>query len=186
MTDELTWTPYPVHNAPVLFDARGHRRTGSLFSETSQDKNRHPVLTLKDYDNNGLLSAYQLYMQSTDEYDAAMKMVGSMTHWRKLMSSSWFMTGDPDKNFTGLESWRRDMAARDASAAKRLLMNKVTEGDRAAAQFLLNYATKGETAGTKQSTKVKTPKDTRRGSQVSGDVVDLDARFALLETPHGS
>lgn len=177
--DDLIWTPYPVHNAPVLFDARGHRRTGSLFSETTQDKNRHPVLTLKDYDNNGMLSAYQLYMTSADEYDAAMKMVGSMTHWRKLMSSSWFMTGDPDKNFTGLESWRKDMQARDASTAKKLLLDKVKEGDRQAAQYLMTYATKGDTAGLVQKTK-KSPKDSRRGSQNRGDVINLDQAFSKL------
>ena len=185
MLTDLIWTPYPDPNDPVLFDARGHRRTGSLFAETTQDNNRHPVFTLKDYEHKGLVSAYILYMSCADEYEAAIKMVGTMTHWRKLMSSSWFMTGDPDKNFTGLESWRRDMAARDASKAKRLLMAKVEEGDRQAAQFLLNYATKGETAGTKQSTKAKPLESTRRGSQLSSDVVNLDLAFKRLENTDG-
>ena len=183
---ELIWSPYPVYNAPVLFDARGHRRTGSLFSETSQDKNRHPVFTLRDYENNGLLSMYNLYMTSVDEYDAAMKTVGSMTHWRKLMSCSWFMGGDADKNFTGLESWRRDMQARDASKAKRLLMAKVEEGDRQAAQFLMTYATKGDTAGLLQSTKSKPKAVERRGGQNTGELVNLDVAFAQLESNNES
>lgn len=178
----MHWNPYPSHSAEVLFDARGHRRTGSLFAEMSQDRNRTPIFTLKDYDNNGLVSLYQLYMESADEYDAAMRSVGSMTHWRKLMSSRWFMSGDPDKNFTGLESWRKDMQARDASRAKAVLVQKVSEGDRQAAQFLMTYSTKGEFAGLQQSTKAgpKGVKETRRGVQKNGNVIDLDKAFDNL------
>lgn len=181
MTD-MTWTPYPEHNAPVLFDARGHRRTGSLFAETSQDKNRHPIFTLKDYDHNDMVSAYNLYMTSIDEYDAATKMVGSMTHWRKLMASSWFMTGDAGKNFTGLNSWRKDMQARDASRAKKILIDKVREGDRQAAQFLLNYATKGTTADVSQKQEKLTKPSDRRGAQNTGEVLNLDAAFDKLQS----
>jgi len=99
----VQWHPYPGHSDKVLFDSRGHRRTGSLFAETTQDKNMSPVLSLRDYDS-ALPSCYQLFMASADEYDAALRIVGSMAHWRKLMNCSWFMTGDPDKNFQGLES----------------------------------------------------------------------------------
>lgn len=180
MTD-LVWTPNPAYDADFLFDVRGHRRTGSLFAETTQDKNRHPVFTLRDYDYNGLPSMYQLYMRSTDEYEAAMLTVGSMTHWRKLMSSSWFMTGDSNRNFTGLTAWRKDMQARDASMAKSLLMSKVREGDRQAAQFLMTYATKGDTAGLKESTKAKPKAADRRGVQGNGEIVDLNSRFDNLQ-----
>ncbi len=178
---ELIWDPYPEHNDPVLFDARGHRRTGSLFIETTQDTNRDPVLTLKDYDNNGFRSAYRLYMESVDEYDAAMKIVGSMTHWRKLMSCSWFMTGDPDKNIAGLESWRKDLQAKDASTAKKKLLEKVEEGDRLSAQFLMTYATKGDTAGLD----LKSKKASRRGAQHRGELVNLDQAFSRLENTQG-
>ena len=181
----LVWTPYPEFNDPVLFDARGHRRTGSLFVETSQDKNRDPIMTLRDYDHNDLPSIYRLYMESADEYDAAMKIVGSMTHWRKLMSSEWFMTGDSNRNFTGLESWRKDMQARDASTAKKVLMDRVRDGDRQAAQFLMQYATKGDTAGLTQSTKAgpKAVSTKRRGVQKKDEgLIDLDARFKRIDT----
>jgi len=177
MTD-LVWKPYPGHSDPVLFDARGHRRTGSLFLETTQDTNREPVLQLKDYDGK-YPSAYILYMESVDEYDAAMKLVGSMSHWRKLLSCSWFMNGDPKVNFPGLNTWREDMKARDANLAKRVLMDKVkNDDDRQAAQYLMNYATKGDTAGLKPK-KVKAA-PARRGAQNSNGVIDLDARFEKL------
>lgn len=179
------WTPYPHHSDPVLFDSRGHRRTGSLFYEASQDKTKGPVFTLKDYDfetpdGTILPSAYSLYMESRDEYDAAMKLVGTMGHWRKLLTCDWFLNGDPDRGIMGLEQWRRDMQARDASEAMRVLRQHVREGDRQAAQYLLNYATKGEQAGVKQSTK-KTPKAVRRSDDKSAAPVDLAGTLARLK-----
>ena len=177
MDKELVWTEYPHHNAPFLFDARGHRRTGSLFMETTQDKQREPVLTLKDYDHEGLRSIYQLYMASADEYDAAIRIVGSMAHWRKLMSASWFITGNPEKNITGLESWRKDMQARDASAALKVIHERVKAGDRQASQFLLSYATKGVTAGMVQATKKEVKTANRRGIQNQGEPFNIGAAF---------
>ena len=62
--DNLIWEPYPAIDAPVLFDARQRRRSGSLFVETSQDQNRDPIFTLKDYPYKGMISAYCIYMES--------------------------------------------------------------------------------------------------------------------------
>lgn len=173
---ELQWTPYPGYSAPVLFDVRGVRRTGSLFVETSQDTNRTPIFTLKDHDYKDYISAYRIYMESQDEYDAAMHLVGSMSHWRKLLGCKWFLEGDESRGFMGLAQWRKDMMARDASTAKRVLIDKVRDGDRQAAQFLMNYATKGEQAGLAQST-VKKPKavPARRGAQLQPETVDFAA-----------
>lgn len=179
--DKLVWTPYPDPNSPVLFDVRGHRRAGSLFIETSQDKNRDPIFTLKDYNSRGMISAYNLYMDSVDEYDAACKIVGSMTHWRKLMASPWFMQGNPELNFTGLATWRKDMQARDLSRAKRVLQEKVAEGDRAAAKMLLDTSVKGETAGLQESKPTLRGVANRRGVQGPADVIDLDERFSNLQ-----
>ena len=171
----MDWHEYPGFSHPVLFDVRGHRRSASLFKEATQDTNCAPIFTLKDHDIEGYPSAYVMYMESLDEYDAAMKIVGGMAHWRKLMSCKWFMDGDPELGFLGLTQWRKDMAARDASEAKRELLVHVRNGDRQAAQYLLTYATKGDTAGTKQSTKTKKPESVtpRRGNSLPASVVDL-------------
>ena len=146
--DKMTeYTISPDPSDPVLFDSRGARRTASLFLETTRDSNMPPVLTLMDYNKNGLPSAYLIYMESETEYDAAMKIVGSMNHWRKLTATPWFLNGDPDRGFTGLEQWRRDMAMRDANMAMSILRSRVADGDQKSAQFLLTYATKGQIAG---------------------------------------
>lgn len=170
---ERKWSPYPSSSDPVLFDVRGARRTASLFLETTMDSNLPPVFTLRDFEKNGLPSAYVMYLESDTEYDAAIKMVGCMTHWRILCAKPWFMNGNPDKNFLGLAQWRLDMAARDATEAMRVIKDQVANGDKQAAQFLLNYATKGEFAGKgRPAGTKKTPSKKKGGSKVT-DISDV-------------
>ncbi len=123
-----------------LLDVRGAKRTSSLFVDTivkSSAKTMIPVYTMSDVAKGNYPSAYQIYMNSNDEYDAAMKMVGSMRHWRKLCLLDWFLKGTD--RFDGLESWRLDMLARDASAAKKTLLSEV--GEISAARKLFDVST---------------------------------------------
>ncbi len=177
--DELIWNPYPAVDAPVLFDSRQRRRLGSLFVETSQDQNRTPIFTLKDYEYRDLPSAYIMYMDSIDEADAAMKLVGSMAHWRKLINLDWFLNGSEKHSFAGLKQWRQDMAMRDASVGKAALLAAARGGNLTAASKLLDYATKGDIAGVEKPSKKKKPA-TRRGTQAEGTVVDLSSSFAHI------
>ena len=71
------------------------------------------------------------------------------------------------------------MQARDASTALKVIKDKVQEGDRQAAQYLLTYATKGEAAGIKAAKITKT--QARRGAQARSNVVDLDRAFDRLQ-----
>lgn len=180
--DNLNWTPYPSGSDPILFDVRGHRRTASLFKEKTQDQNCPPIFSLKDYDSD-LPSAYLIYMSAADEYDAAMKMVGSMAHWRKLLNLTWFMEGEAEASFAGLDSWRQDMAARDASLAKQVLMDKLkNDEDVNAAKHVLTNAIKGHTAGLATPRKAPSIKSKKRGTQSgTADVVNLDERFQALK-----
>ena len=75
-------------------------------------------------------------MTSVDEAEASMKLVGSRAHWRKLCSLKWFIKGRPDRGLEGLEKWRLDMAARDATVAKRVLMETCLSGNVTAAKAL--------------------------------------------------
>ena len=134
----------------LLRDGRGNLRTRSLFWETSDKEMAEkypPLYTLKEQECNGSPSAYQIYMSSVDEYDAAMKLVGSLKHWRRLAATSWFMDGV--KNVDGLRQWREDMKLRDASTAKRAVISAVSDGDMASARKLLDISVK--------------PQDTQRG-----------------------
>lgn len=127
----------------VLRDNRGAQRTGSLFIEVIQPSSvgkYEPLYSLKNYDSRGLPSAYLIYMSAVDETDAALKLVGSLAHWRKLCGLKWFMNGLPNHGFDGLASWRRDMSDRDRSEAKRVLLEQCREGSVTAARALKNVA----------------------------------------------
>ena len=120
-------------------DVRGAHKTESLFIETIQPqpaKSYDPLYSLRDYDHKGYVSAYLIYMSSVDERDAAMKLVGSMSHWRKLCTLKWFMNGRPECQFEGINQWREDMAARDASTAKKVILDQCKEQNVTAARAL--------------------------------------------------
>lgn len=117
--------------------------TKALFYEHEPSSAPYTMCTRdKERDGRKVISAYQVYMQSVDEYDAAMRLVGSMEHWRKLCSLKWFMDGIPGRA-DGLKQWRKDMKDRDASNAKKLLMEKASEGNVQAARYLHEVSTKG-------------------------------------------
>lgn len=150
-----------------LKDTRGVQKTRSLFLETigpKQEDNYTPIYSLDNEDKylpDGTLipSAYLIYMSCPDEYSAGIKLVGSMKHWRRLLNAPWFLKGD-DMSFEGLEQWREDMKARDASNAKKLLMQAADAGNVNAQKEVLRWGS----AEAKQSPgkkKRETPADNR-------------------------
>lgn len=129
----------------VLLDARGARKTETLFLESisSRSKEKYePLYTLREQEKHGLPSAYQIYMHSIDESDAALKLVGSLSHWRRLCSLKWFMEGAEQMGHEGLKQWREDMKARDATRAKSQLMAMAAAGNVPAARKLYEESTK--------------------------------------------
>jgi len=73
-------------------DSMGRFRTKSLFKELSETPAIPTVYTIEE--------AYQLYMSHQTEYDAAMALVGSWQHWKKLIACKEF--------FEYLELWREE------------------------------------------------------------------------------
>lgn len=147
-------------NMEEMRDVRGAQRTESLFLETIQTSSKRsykPVWSLRDYDRKGLPSAYKVYMGSVDEADAAMKIVGSMSHWRKLCGLRWFMEGRVGTGFEGINTWRKDMADRDKTSAKKVIMARCEDGDVPAAKALDKLARES----------VKTPKIKNKKEEVS-------------------
>ena len=74
---------YRIEDKAVLIDQRGLMRTETLFYEMSDNARREkypPIYTMREDHNHGCISAYEVYMSSVDEYDAAMRLVGSMRH----------------------------------------------------------------------------------------------------------
>ena len=119
-----------MYKTEDYYDRRGALKTELLFQETIKAdrlENYSPMFTLKEQDTD-LPSAYKIYMQSADEYEAAMKLLGSMRHWRRLCGLKWFLDGIPMSGFDGLKSWRKDMELRDRSKSKKQLMEAAEAG----------------------------------------------------------
>lgn len=104
--------------------------TQALFYEFG---NKDALYTLKSRDvakdGKVYMSIYKIYMESVDEYEAALRLVGDMGHWRKLCSLKWFVEGLPQFSWEGLAQLRSDMASRDKSVAKKQLLEAASEGN---------------------------------------------------------
>jgi len=124
-----------------LYAPNGVFAIRKMFRELSTPamKDKYPpIFTLKPYPYKGLPSAYQTYMESVDEYEAALKIVPNLKVWDHLKDASWFANGDPAHSFEGLKAWREHMKQRDASTARAALFSKIaTTGDVTAAKAIL-------------------------------------------------
>lgn len=128
-----------------MYSDEGKFLVRAIFWEMSNPERREtypPMYTLKVEESHGLPSAYQIYMNSIDEYDAAIKIAGNMANWRKLERADWFLNGVPEVGHEGLAQWRRDMELRDKSIAKAQLQDKALEGNVAAMTKLYNISPK--------------------------------------------
>jgi hypothetical protein len=129
----------------LIYTEQGNFCSKLIFWELSTPilrKKYPPLWTLKQKEHKGLKSAYQVYMSCVDETEAAIKLTGNMKNWRDLMNSPWFMDGDTVHSHEGLVVWREDMKARDASLAKKILIENTENGNVAAAKSLLNESKK--------------------------------------------
>jgi hypothetical protein len=124
-----------------LYSSEGVFAFNKMFWEkhdlAATRKDLPPLFTLKLEPHKGLPSAYQIYMDSVDEYDAATKLAPNMKVWDTLVNCNWFREGDPRHAHDGLKVWREHMKARDASLAKKILQEQAKEGNITAAKTLL-------------------------------------------------
>ena len=151
-----------------LLGENGIQLTQKLFYEFDTKECIY-TLSTRDKVKEGVTypSLYLIYMDSVDEYEAAMRLVGNMEHWRKLCSLKWFMEGMPERGWPGLKQVREDMAMRDASLAKKNLVDSVKDGNVNASKFLYDSATKGK------SRKKEEPKETLQESRVAQIVSNM-------------
>jgi len=120
----------------VYKDEQGRFRTQSLFIETNVTPKLKPIFSLREEGARGLPSAHKMYMEAIDEYDAAMRIVGNMRHWHKLLATGWFTKGRPELGHSGLNTWRNEKQLRDESEAKAVLIKAAKDGSVAAARIL--------------------------------------------------
>lgn len=129
--------------------------TDSLFVERiakrHYDRGLTPKFTLFEKDKvvNGktIPSMYRLFMECVDEYDAAIKLLGSWAHWEKLRKVKWFsQSWVKCPAHRGADAWIVDMQKRDMSAAKKVLLEAVENGDTTAAKKLADMVSKTASA----------------------------------------
>jgi hypothetical protein len=105
--------------------------TKALFLEYNFNSKIDPVYTLKEYDHRGCLSMYKIYIECGSEYEAAIKLLGSWSHWNKLLKAQWF--------FKHVEKWREERILKEAAVGRATLMEKAKEGSVSAAKELLSF-----------------------------------------------
>lgn len=119
------------------------------------------TLRAEDYTSgrgNTYTSVSKIYMESVDEYDAAMKILGSWEHWEKLCNLKWFTEGYTTSTgmvYGGLNNWRNQMKLRDESLAKSQLIDQVKMGNTAAIRYLHEVSTKTKAGRPKKATAPK-------------------------------
>jgi hypothetical protein len=134
--------------------------TETLFEETISSRMKkaghEAIYSLRECPVSDLPSAYQIYINSTDETEAALKLVGSLAHWRKLCNLKWFISGRPEISFEGVLQWRKDMWERDRSESKKVLIGLCKSGNVTAARALHKMASEDLSALAK-TTKPQSP-----------------------------
>ena len=115
----------------LMKDSMGRYRT-NLFYEfnTTAHEEYPPLYTMREDDYRGLPSAYKIYMGQSSEYAAAQELVGSWSHWQRLLTCSPFMNG-PKLGYawTGLNTWRDEKEIQDRSLAYLQLKENAAGGN---------------------------------------------------------
>ena len=115
----------------VIRDNRGRYLLKALFVENieSLTEDYPGAYTLKEDDNyeKNVRSARKIYLEQEDvtEYKAAIALLGSWRHWKRLCECSWFQSH--------LKEWREELEVIVRSKAIRNLQNQSTTDKGAAA-----------------------------------------------------
>lgn len=141
----------------VLKDVMGRYRT-NIFYEFN--KSRHedypPLYTMREESVRNLPSAYLIYMTSENEYEAAMKLVGSWAHWNKLLKCKPFINGSEDSGiWTGIAEWRKEKEIRDKALAYNQLKVSAAQGNVTAQKIIFDGDKKSATRGRPSDAEIK-------------------------------
>lgn len=126
-----------------------HSKTGHFYKHYILEIKRHmkyrPALkdlpvyfTMRDCEHKDLVSIKQIYMNSIDEFDCAMKIFGSWDHWLYLLKDNHFLNGDGTLKgvWTGVASWREEKRMLQQHQARKLIIDMASKGNFAAAKML--------------------------------------------------
>ena len=102
-----------------------------------------PVYTILPEDNE-LPSAHKIFMESMNEYDAAMKLVPSWEYWKNMLRTSVRIA-------KLIDEWREEKLLKDQAAARQMLWDQAKKGNVSAQRIL--YESKKEEAAQKRQQK---------------------------------
>lgn len=110
-----------------------NRATMALFWEHRyacrwKERGITPVYNLGYTDHDGTLSMPQIYLQCVSEREAALVLLGSWAHWKRLMATDWFM-----KHLT---KWREDKLEQDGELGIEVIREQASKGNVQAAKYL--------------------------------------------------
>lgn len=104
-----------------------------------KEEPKEPVYTIEVQDSD-LPSAHQIYMNSMNEYDAAVKLTPSWEYWQGMLKSV--------KIKRMIENWREEKMLKDQAAAREMLWDQAKKGNVSAMKVL--YESKKEEAEQKR------------------------------------
>lgn len=129
-----------------LLADNGIQLTKGLFREWGKDCGPYTMYPRNRFiDGKEFISAYLVYMDSVNEYEAAMRLVGDMNHWRKLTEVDWFRNGVHNGTqfiTPGLLSWREDHRMKREAKALKALQAAQDNGSVPAAKYLHELSSK--------------------------------------------
>lgn len=94
----------------------------NLFHEFNGQRHEDypPIYTLRETEFRGLPSAYQIYMESNTEYDAAQAIFGSWSIWNRYAEQTDFANA--------LKGWREEKKLQEESKARQQLLEAAEMG----------------------------------------------------------
>jgi hypothetical protein len=101
-------------------------------------------------------SVSALYRDCNSEYEAAILIVESWEHWKKLCSLDWFVKGHETTaglRYQGLDAWKEEQELRKKSESETMLMAMIKEGNVSAAKFIYEQQGKQSTKGRPETKK---------------------------------
>ena len=184
---KIDYRSYHCEEQQVRSPVNNRRRTKALFDEMIpwSSKKKYPaVYTLQEQDKWDpywevwLPSAKQIYLHSSDEYDAAKRLVVSVEHWNLLITLDWFINGNPkDPTWTSLQQWREEHRIAKESETLAALQAKANEGNVAAMKILIDRYS-GRKAG--KPSKAEVDGEKRRQAKRNDIVSEDSARVMQL------
>lgn len=168
----------------MYLESNGQFRTDSLFVErrSKRHKNTDPVYCLSErQERDDCKKLYDLFINSVDEYDFAIKAFGAKGHLDRLKTIKWFTEGwQGCLTFRGYDAWLDDMRERDASTAKRVLLEKAMEGDVSAAKKIADMNRQvGHTRG--RPKKEDITREAARQAEEKTDIADDAKRLNIIK-----